>query len=87
MNEDVERPSKITVNYLDENFVEHEEEFSELKVRDKDWYTVKYGYFVLVSNIDASPKELLSDYFCRTEIDLIICRNLKNTMEITTLFR
>ena len=27
MNEDVERPSKITINYLDENFVEHEEEY------------------------------------------------------------
>ena len=33
-----------------------------------DWYTVKYGYFVLVSNIDTSPKELLSDYFGRTDI-------------------
>ena len=51
--------------------VEHEDEFDELKVRDKDWYTVKYGYFVLVSNIDATPKELLSEYFCRTEIEVV----------------
>ena len=27
MGEDVERPSKVLINYLDENFVEHEEEF------------------------------------------------------------
>ena len=33
MNEDVERPSKITVNYLDENFVEHEEEFDGICAR------------------------------------------------------
>jgi hypothetical protein len=51
--------------------VEHEDEFDELKVRDKDWYTVKYGYFVLVSNIDVAPKELLSEYFYRTEIEVV----------------
>ena len=33
MNEDVERPSKKTVNYLDENFVEHEEEFDGICAR------------------------------------------------------
>ncbi len=33
MNEDVVRPSKIVVNYLDENFVEHEEEFDGIKAR------------------------------------------------------
>jgi len=51
--------------------VEHEDEFNELRIREKDWYTVKYGYFVLVSNIDTTPKELLSEYFCRTEIEVI----------------
>ena len=64
--------------------VEHEEEFSELKVRDKDWYTVKYGYFVLVSNIDASPKELLSDYFCRTEIEVVF-KTAKEYLELLPL--
>ena len=33
MNEDVERPSKITINYLDENFVEHEEEYDGICAR------------------------------------------------------
>ena len=51
--------------------VDHEDDFADLKVRDKDWYTVKYGYFVLISNIDSSPKELLSEYFGRTDIEVV----------------
>ena len=50
---------------------EHEEEFAELKLRDKDWMTVKYGYFVLISNRDLTPKELLSEYFGRTDIEVV----------------
>ena len=49
----------------------HEEEYAALKVKDKEWYTVKYGYFVLVSNIDATPKDLLSEYFGRTDIEIV----------------
>ena len=33
---------------------EHEDEYAELTVKDKDWMTVKYGYFVLISNLDLS---------------------------------
>ena len=51
--------------------VDHEDDFSDLRVKDKDWYTVKYGYFVLISNIDSSPKELLSEYFGRTDIEVV----------------
>ncbi len=51
--------------------IEHEDEFAGLKVRDKDWYTVKNGYFVLVSNIDTTPRELLSEYFGRTDIEVV----------------
>lgn len=47
---------------------EHEDEYAELKVKDKDWMTVKFGYFVLVSNLDLSPKDLLTEYFGRTDI-------------------
>ena len=50
---------------------EHEEEFAELKLKDKDWMTVKYGYFVLISNRDLTPKELLSEYFGRTDIEVV----------------
>ena len=50
---------------------EHEEEFAELKMKDKDWMTVKYGYFVLISNRDLTPKDLLSEYFGRTDIEVV----------------
>lgn len=50
---------------------EHEEEFAKMKDRDKDWMTVKYGYFVLLSNIDTTPEDLLFRYFCRTEIETV----------------
>ena len=51
--------------------IDHEEDYAALKDRDKDWLTVKYGYFVLVSNIDTTPAQLLSAYFGRTEIELV----------------
>ena len=50
---------------------EHEDEYAELKVKDKDWMTVKFGYFVLVSNLDLSPKDLLTEYFGRTDIEVV----------------
>lgn len=50
---------------------EHEEEYAEMKVKDKDWMTVKFGYFVLVSNLDLTPKELLTEYFGRTDIEVV----------------
>ena len=50
---------------------EHEDEYIGMKVKDKDWMTVKYGYFVLVSNVDLSPKELLTEYFGRTDIEVV----------------
>ena len=44
-------------------FACHEDEYATLKVKNKNWYTVKYGYFVSVSNIDVTPKDGLSEYF------------------------
>ena len=51
--------------------LEHEEEYDFMKDKDKDWYTVKFGYFVLLSNIDTSPAELLKEYFSRTTIEMV----------------
>lgn len=50
---------------------EHEEDYEDLKVKDKDWMTVKYGYFVLVSNLSMTPKDLLSEYYGRTDIEVV----------------
>ena len=50
---------------------EHEDLYAQMKVKDKDWMTVKYGFFVLISNRNLTPKELLSDYFGRTDIEVV----------------
>lgn len=54
-----------------EYLLEHEVEYAEMKDKEKDWCTVKYGYFILLSNIDTTPVDLLSQYFCRTEIETV----------------
>ena len=51
--------------------LEHQEEYNGLKDKEKDWCTVKYGYFILLSNIDTTPDGLLGQYFCRTEIESV----------------
>lgn len=51
--------------------LEHEEEYLSMKDKDKDWYTVRYGYFILLSNINTSPAELLKEYFSRTTIEMV----------------
>ena len=34
--------------------IDHQEEYEALENHEKDWYTVKFDYFVLISNIDNS---------------------------------
>ena len=66
--------------YVDQNnalkrysdfLVNHADEFEAMKDKDKDWTTVKYGYFVLISNIDTTPKQLLTNYFGRCDIETV----------------
>lgn len=47
----------------------HEEEFEEMNDDDKDFRMVKDGFFILISNVDKSPKEILTEYYTRTEIE------------------
>jgi len=49
----------------------HEDEYSAMKNKDQDWLTVKDGYFVLISNIESTPAELLSNYFARIDIETV----------------
>ena len=49
----------------------YEDEYEKLKDKDKDFQMVKDGYFVLVSNQNKSPKEILEDYYCRTDIEKV----------------
>jgi hypothetical protein len=66
--------------YIDQNnalsrfrdyLLENEEDYQEMKDKEKDWMMVKGGYFVLLSNIDTSPSELLGEYFSRTDIEVV----------------
>lgn len=63
---------------------DHQDEYEKLKDRDKDWMTVKYGYFVLISNIDTTPEDLLFRYFCRTEIETVF-KTCKEYLELLPL--
>ena len=49
---------------------EHEKEFAAMKDKDKDWMTVKYGFFILISNLETTPEKLLTSYFERTQIEI-----------------
>ena len=47
----------------------HMDEYSKMTDKEKNWQEVKNGYFVLVSNIEASPAETLDRYFGRMDIE------------------
>lgn len=51
--------------WLDKN----QERFDGMSLAEKDWETVRQGYFVLMSTKVATPREILDEYFCRTEIE------------------
>ena len=51
---------------------EHQEEFEKMSMAEKTWTEVSFGYFVLLSNQEKTPAELLDDYFGRAEIEAVI---------------
>lgn len=59
------------LKYFNKYLSNHEEEYEKLKEKDKDWFRVKDGFFVLISNIDDTPKNLLIDYYGRTYIESV----------------
>ena len=55
------------------NFMlDHPDEYAAMKDKEKDWLSVRFGYFVLLSNKKLTPAELLTDYFGRTDIEGVI---------------
>ena len=54
-----------------ENRLKHPDEYEKLSMKDKNWYAVKFGYFVLVSNKEETPAEMLDEYFSRTHIETV----------------
>ena len=53
--------------YIKNNY----EDFIKMKDKEKDWYKVKFGFFVLISNYFKTPQEILDDYFTRTNIETV----------------
>lgn len=47
------------------------DEYEALKDSDKDWMTVKFGFFILISNIETTPDDMLSRYFGRCNIETV----------------
>ncbi|MBQ9327360.1 MAG: hypothetical protein IJ225_02340 [Solobacterium sp.] len=48
---------------------EHEKEYQATTDKDKNWYSVRYGYFILTSNKKLEPDEMLDEYYGRTDIE------------------
>lgn len=51
--------------------LEHEKEYQAMKDKDKNWYAVKYGYFILTANVKKDPDEMLDEYYGRTDIETV----------------
>lgn len=50
---------------------DNEDEYREMRDKDKDWLTVKNGFFILVSNQCETPEDMLTNYFERTNIETV----------------
>ncbi len=60
------------------------ERFKKMSDKDKDWESVRYGYFILISNYDATPEEILDNYFNRVDIELAF-RTAKEYLQLLPL--
>ena len=67
-------------NYL----IEHEEEYEALSLVEKDYKTVERGFFVLISTYVMEPKDLLIEYFARTDIEGVF-KTAKNYLDLLPL--
>lgn len=55
-------------NYM----LEHPDEYAAMTNKEKDWLSVRFGYFILLSNRELEPVDLLTEYFGRTDIEGVI---------------
>lgn len=54
-----------------EYVLSHDDEYEQMKDKDKDWMTVKNGFFVLLSTWEDTPGNILNKYFERTTIETV----------------
>lgn len=50
---------------------EHETEYQKMTDKEKNWNKVQSGFFILISNIDTDPAEILERYITRVEIEKV----------------
>ena len=72
--------TKRFTDYLSQN----QEEYDRMKESEKDWTSVRFGFFVLLSNIDETPERLLADYFGRCDIETVF-KTSKEYLEMLPL--
>ena len=64
--------------------VEHEDEYDAMSLVDKDYKTVEHGFFILLSTYVMEPKDLLIEYYARTDIEAIF-KTAKNYLDLLPL--
>ncbi len=64
--------------------IEHEDEYNAMSLADKDYKTVENGFFILLSTYILEPKELLIEYYARTDIEGIF-KTAKNYLDLLPL--
>lgn len=79
----VDEPNALK-GYRDFRFKLKEGAFEKMKDSDKDWMGVKYGFFILLSNIDSTPEDILTRYFGRTNIEVVF-KTCKEYMDLLPL--
>lgn len=63
---------------------DNENLYEKMSVKEKNWYSVKSGFFVLLSNDKKDPKVLLDEYFSRTQIENVF-KTAKEYLQILPL--
>jgi hypothetical protein len=53
----------------EEQRLKHPDEYEKLSPAEKDWFNVQYGWFVLITDVNAEPKDLLEQYLARESIE------------------
>ena len=75
-------------DYMSEN----KEEYDKMGMGEKNWVRYRGGFFILISNLDKTPAEILDDYFGRAFIETVfktekeylkllpLCKNNEDTV-------
>lgn len=54
-----------------QNRLKDPEEYEKMTISEKNWFDIRFGYFILISNATRTPAEILDDYFGRTHIETV----------------